>query len=176
MYACLKKKKARGEVFMAKTGNQKSAATRAMFVMKMTNIALSVILRSPFHGRVSETLLLLTFRGRKSGKKYRFPVGYMQEGGGTLVVLTPKMRTWWKNFRDGGPVSVYVQGKKRAGIAKVALDDEEAVAEGIRTFLRHNPKAAPMYRVELNAAGEPTLETLQRAVVHWVVVRIHLEA
>ena len=137
---------------------------------------LSVILSSPFHGRVSETLLLLTFRGRKSGKKYRFPVGYMQEGGGTLVVLTPKMRTWWKNFRDGGPVKVYVQGKKQAGVAEVVLDDEDAVAEGIRTFLRHNPKAAPMYRVEMNADGEPTLETLQRAIVNWVVVRIRLEA
>jgi deazaflavin-dependent oxidoreductase (nitroreductase family) len=161
---------------MDKTGNQKPAAMWAMFVMKMTNATLSVMLRSPFHGRVSATLLLLTFRGRKSGKKYRFPVGYMQDGGGTLVVLTPKMRTWWKNFRAGGPVSVYVQGKMRVGVAEVVLDDEDAVAEGIRTFLRRNPKATPMYRVELNAAGEPTLETLQRAVVNWVVVRIRLEA
>jgi len=160
---------------MDKTGNLKPAAMRAMFMMKMTNATLSVMLRSPFHGRVSATLLLLTFRGRKSGKKYSFPVGYIQEGKDTLIVLTPKMRAWWKNFRDGGPVSVYVQGKKRAGVAKVVLDDTEAVTMGIRAFLHHNPKAAPMYRIELNAAGEPTLETLQRAAAHWVVVRIRLE-
>ena len=33
-----------------------------------------------------------------------------------------------------------------------------------------------MYRVELDAAGDPTPDTLQRVIPHWIVVRIHLTA
>jgi hypothetical protein len=165
----------RGEVFMAKTNEQMAAATpRPPFVMKMTNTVLSLLLRSPFHKRVSETLLLLAFRGRKSGKKYSFPVGYIHEGQDDLLVLTPVKRSWWKNFRYGAPITVYVQGQKRQGTAQVVHDDPEAIAQGITTFLRSNPKAAPMYHVDLNASGEPTPESLHRIIPHWVVVRIHL--
>ena len=146
------------------------------FVMKLRNALLSLRLRSPCHAEASQTLLLLAFRGKKSGKQYRFPVGYIQEGQFDLVVLTPRMRSWWKNFRQGAPVTVYVQGRKRQGMASVDHDDREAIAPGITTFLRLNPQAAPMYRVELDAAGDPTPDTLQRVIPHWIVVRIHLTA
>jgi deazaflavin-dependent oxidoreductase (nitroreductase family) len=161
---------------MAKTSKQASVALWPTFRMKLTSTMLSLLLRSPFHGRVSETLLLLTFRGRKSGKKYAFPVGYIRDGENVLIVLTPKKRVWWKNFRDGASVIVYVQGKKRQGEASVFHDDAEMVAQGISTFLHANPKVAPMYRVVLGEDGEPTSESLQRIVPHWTVVRIRLRA
>ena len=103
------------------------------FVMKLRNALLSLRLRSPWHAEASQTLLLLAFRGKKSGKQYRFPVGYIQEGQSDLVVLTPRMRSWWKNFRQGAPVTVYVQGRKRQGMASVDHDDREAIARGITT-------------------------------------------
>jgi deazaflavin-dependent oxidoreductase (nitroreductase family) len=159
---------------MVKTGERVPAPPRPTFVMKMTNTALSLLLRSPFHKRMSNTLLLLTFQGRKSGKRYSFPVGYILEGKADLIILTPKMRSWWKNFRSGAPVIVYMQGQKRQGTARVFDDNSEAIAQGITKFLRHNPKAAPMYRVELGPSGEPTPETLQQIIPYWTVVRIHL--
>jgi F420H(2)-dependent quinone reductase len=159
---------------MVKTSNRNSAVPRSPFAMQMRNITLSLLLRSPFHKRVSNTLLLLAFRGRKSGKKYCFPVGYIQQDKNELLVLTPKKRSWWKNFRDGAPVTVSMQGQKRQGSAEVIYDDLATIAQGITMFLRHNPQAAPMYHVELNASGEPTPETLKRILPHWVVVRIHL--
>ncbi len=38
------------------------------------------LLRSPIHGMVSKTVLLITFTGRKSGKSFTTPVDYSQEG------------------------------------------------------------------------------------------------
>ncbi len=159
---------------MAKTNDQVAAAPRPAFVMKMTNTVLSLLLRSPLHKRVSETLLLLAFRGRKSGKHYSFPVGYIRENKDDLLVLTPVRRSWWKNFRDGALVTIYVQGQKRQGTAQVVYDDPKAIAQGITAFLRNNPKATAMYHIELNASGEPTPASLTRVIPHWMAVRIHL--
>ncbi len=174
--SCMGKNNQKGEVFMVKTDDQISAAPRPTFKMRMTNVTLSLLLRSPLHKRISNTLLLLTFQGRKSRKKYRFPVGYIYEGKDDLIILTPAMRSWWKNFRQSASVIVYIQGQRRQGTARAFHDDPEAVAQGITMFLQHNPKAAPMYRVELNVSGEPTPETLHRVIPHWNVVRVHLKA
>lgn len=45
------------------------------------------LLRSPFHGVVSNSLMLVTFTGCKTGNEYTTPVGYRQEGD-TLTVFT----------------------------------------------------------------------------------------
>jgi hypothetical protein len=39
---------------------------------------MKLVLRSPAHGVVSKTILLITFTGRKSGKTYTTPVSYSQ--------------------------------------------------------------------------------------------------
>ena len=50
------------------------------FVMTAGNVILPLILRSPFHGILSKNMMLLSFKGRKSGKVYTFPVGYARDG------------------------------------------------------------------------------------------------
>lgn len=44
------------------------------------NKTMKTILRSPIHGMVSKSILLITFTGRKSGKTYTTPVSYSQDG------------------------------------------------------------------------------------------------
>lgn len=38
------------------------------------------VLRSPFHGMLSNGMMLITITGRKTGKTYTTPVGYYVEG------------------------------------------------------------------------------------------------
>ena len=46
----------------------------------IVNSTMKFVLRSPVHGMVSKTILLITFTGRKSGKTYSTPVSYSQTG------------------------------------------------------------------------------------------------
>lgn len=55
-------------------------------------------LRSPVHGVVSKTILLVTFTGHKSGKTYTTPVGYSQSDD-QMYVFTHA--AWWKNLHSG---------------------------------------------------------------------------
>ena len=42
------------------------------------NQAMKLVLRSPVHGMVSNSIMLITFTGRKSGKAYTTPVSFTQ--------------------------------------------------------------------------------------------------
>ena len=42
-------------------------------------------LRSRWHRSVSSSMIVLTYRGKRSGKVYSFPVGYAEDGEGLLT-------------------------------------------------------------------------------------------
>jgi len=58
----------------------------------------AAILRSPLHPLLSFGLLLISFEGRRTGRRYSFPVGYQQRGE-TITVLASRARrkSWWRN-------------------------------------------------------------------------------
>ncbi len=89
------------------------------FMYAIVNPLMKLMLRSPLHKSMSKQLMILTFTGKKSGKSYSTPVGYVRQGN-TLLVFTHS--PWWKNFIGGAPVTVRVEGKDIAGTARVAQD------------------------------------------------------
>jgi deazaflavin-dependent oxidoreductase (nitroreductase family) len=92
-------------------------------LMKRLNPFMKWLLKSPFHGVVSRTYLLLTFTGRKSGIVYSTPVQYAQEGE-TLYIITSEGYTWWKNLRGGADVELHLRGKPYAAHADTVTDPQ----------------------------------------------------
>lgn len=94
----------------------------------LANVIATTILRSPWHRMRSDWLLLLTFTGRKSGKKFTTPIRYVQEGQ-TLrlrVVRSP----WWKNLVGEATVRVLLRGEMRTGTAEMLPEvDGEVVVK-----------------------------------------------
>ncbi len=136
------------------------------------NQVAALLLRSPLHGPLSKSLMLLTFTGHKSGKSYRLPVGYTRQDD-TIKLFTD--HNWWKNFRQPAPVTVRVQGKNLTGTAVALHEDKEVIAEEMRTFVQHLPGAARAYGVTFDAKGQPNSETLHQAAQRFVLVRIQLD-
>lgn len=85
---------------------------------RIANPFVSLILRSPLHGMLSRSLLLMTVTGRRSGRPLTFPVQYVRRGDDLLVVSRANRR-WWRNLEGGAPVTVLLRGKTREGIAEV---------------------------------------------------------
>ena len=88
----------------------------------LVNPTLSAIIRSPLHRLVSGSLMLLIFEGRKSGRRYSIPVGYLQEGRRIYVF---SHSAWAKNFTGGAPVGVRLRGELRRGRAFMLSDPAE---------------------------------------------------
>ncbi len=54
------------------------------------------LLRSPLQGLASGGLMLLTFTGRRSGRKFTIPVGYQRDGDVlTVMVSYAARKQWW---------------------------------------------------------------------------------
>jgi F420H(2)-dependent quinone reductase len=112
------------------------------------------LLRSPLHRFGDQHTLLLTVTGRKSGKRYTFPVSYLRDGE-TLLVMTHRARAWWKNLRDGGaPITAYVDGHDVSARAE-ASTDPDTVAKALLLFLQQVPTWRMELHVKLDANGQP---------------------
>lgn len=118
------------------------------------NPFMAFLLRSPLHGFVSKNILLLTVTGRKSGKPITTPVNYVRDGE-TLLVISWRDRTWWRNLRGGAPVTLRLQGRD-VQARGTALEEEAAVTEAIVRLVRAAPAFASYLKIALDAAGSPT--------------------
>lgn len=126
---------------------------------RLINPAMRRLLGSRFHGALgSDTLMVLEFRGRTTGKAYRFPIGYLQSGR-ELVSYTPFR--WWTNLRGGAPVTVHLRGRRLAGTADV-VTDPAVVAAGMAAYLRHNPGDARFWKVRLDRDKVPDPADIER--------------
>lgn len=129
------------------------------------------VLRSPFHGMLSNGMMLITVTGRKTGKKYTTPVGYYREGD-SLWILTSRDRMWWKNLNGGAKVDLLLKRKQVGGFAELEQTDSVVQAR-LCDYIIHIPQAAkPMgIRVE---NGKPNAEDVARAATDRLFVRIKL--
>jgi len=135
------------------------------------NQAMKFVLRSPAHGMVSKSMLLITFTGRKSGKTYTTPVDYSQDGDRVTIFTHAN---WWKNLRGGAPVTLRIQGRELQGLAEPIAEDKQAVAAGMMAHLRKVPSDAKYYGVTFDEQGNPRAEEVEKAVQSVVMIRIQL--
>jgi hypothetical protein len=131
------------------------------------------LLKSPLHGMLSGNTMIVYFKGQKSGKDYHVPVGYLRMDT-TLLTVSSKQRTWWRNLRCGAAVTVLMKGKMVPAHA-CAFEDDASVAECLKAFIQENPRMAGAFKVSIGADGQPEAESLHQAVSTRVIVRTTLD-
>ncbi len=137
------------------------------------NCLLARLLRSPLAGMVDGSLLLLTVRGRRTGRAIVLPVQYAA-GDDALWVWPghPETKTWWRNLGVASPVRLHLRGQDVEATAR-ALDGDEpaAVERGLRAYADRFPRTASRAGFGADAALHDGLgEAAKRAVM----VRIDL--
>ena len=145
--------------------------SQAPTVPPYVNSAMKFMLRSPVHGMVSKTVLLISFTGRKSGKTYTTPVSYSQHGDQVFIFTHAN---WWKNLRRSPEVLLRIRGRELQGLAETVAGDKQAIAAGLSAHLRAVPSDARYYGVTFDEHGNPRAEEVERAVQSVVLVRVEL--
>jgi deazaflavin-dependent oxidoreductase (nitroreductase family) len=140
-------------------------------VPPVVNRAMKFVLRSPMHGMVSNSVMLITFTGRKSGKTYTTPVSYSQHDD---QVYAFSHADWWKNLRGGAPVILRIRGRDLQGLPEPIVEDKQAIAAGLAAHLRKVPSDARYYGVTFDANGAPRAEEVEKAVQTVVMLHFRL--
>jgi deazaflavin-dependent oxidoreductase (nitroreductase family) len=141
--------------------------------MSFANVFVRLLLRSPFHGVMSGSTLLLTYMGRKSGKRYTIPVSYLRAGD-IVTVLSFRSRVWWKQLQADRSVMVEIQRRRFAGVATVITDDQDAIVASLRAHLAAHPSLAKGYHIPLNAAGDPDPEAIRQVAHGLALIQMHI--
>jgi deazaflavin-dependent oxidoreductase (nitroreductase family) len=137
----------------------------------LVNNTMKVVLRSPVHGMVSKTVLLITFTGRKSGKTYTTPVSYSQFGN-EVHIFTHAV--WWRNLCNGAPVTLRIRGHEFQGTAETVAEDKKAIAAELMAHLRQVPFDAQFYDVTFDEHKNPNPEQVEKAAQSVVMVCVQL--
>lgn len=110
-----------------------------MTIRRLGNGFVRALLRSPLHGLLSGSLLLVTYTGRRSGRTFTIPVMYVEDAGALVVYVgqSPE-RVWWRNLRSGAQVDVRLRGQDFTGLGSAV-----AGSTGLRKgYLARFPRAA----------------------------------
>jgi hypothetical protein len=146
------------------------SGTPPKLIMPVVNTMVRLILRSPLQGLLNQTMLLLTYTGRKSGKRYQIPLGYRREGNRVILVAG---NPWWVNVAHGAAVTLWLAGEELQGFALPVAEKAQAAA-ALTALIERMPHLAKMYDVTLTQAGQPDQASVEAAISHQVVVFVTL--
>jgi len=131
------------------------------------------LLRSPLHFTVSKNTMLMTYKGRKSGKIYTVPMNYL-DSEGVLYTISSRERTWWRNLLGGAEVTLRLKDEDRKAWAE-AIEDQAEVAKKLSLYFKTAPQIARYMKVRIDVDGSPNAEDIYHLSKEKVMVYTKLK-
>ena len=113
--------------------------------------------------------MLITFTGRRSGRRYTTPVRYLRIGT-TVRCYTSSENQWWRNLRGGADVVLRIEGMDKPYHATPIVDDPVVIKAALRDYLELFPQDAAYHDICFSRDGSPVAADLERASHQAVVV------
>ncbi|QDQ92526.1 DUF385 domain-containing protein [Rhodococcus sp. WB9] len=143
------------------------------WIFRIANKVIRPLLASPFHKPLSSRLMLLTYTGRKSGRRFTIPIGYFDWDSGTVLALSNHL-AWVINLRDEPTVVLRIRGRNHKAVPAVIEEPAEIVAVLKEFANRKGPKAAKGLMLGLPGDRQPTEQELRDAAARTRLVRFQL--
>jgi len=103
---------------------------------------------------LSGRLILITYTGKKSGRKHCLPLQYA-ESHNELIVSDGyhQYKKWWRNLLRQSTVSVCYRGKWLEASAKAFDGDVEEIAPFLPDYLKRFPASARIRGLTFDSSG-----------------------
>jgi hypothetical protein len=141
-------------------------------IFKIANQLVRPLLRSPLHRLLSGQLMLLAYRGRRSGREHTIPIGYFAWGDDRVVAFSSSR--WWVNLGEGRPVRLLLRGRWHDAVPTVADSTGEKAALLAEFIRRYGLQRARRLPLGLPGDREPGEEELRRAAAKTAIIRFAL--
>ena len=135
-----------------------------------------LVLGSRFHWLLSRGLTLITVTGRRTGRQYTIPVGYLETSDAVVVLVgDAPSKTWWRNYRDPGPIGLRLRGVTRVGQAVVLPPDSEQFRRTAEESFRRSRIIPRLFGIAFDPNRGLTAEDAARLAQRAAIVRITLD-
>jgi len=135
----------------------------------LINPVVRTLLRSPFHALMSDSVMLITFTGRRTGRRFTTPVRYVRAAD-TIRCFSSSETLWWRNLRGGADVQLRIAGAERAFRATAIEGDPVRILAALREYLALFPQDAAYHGIARNRDGALSEADLGRAAHEAIVV------
>jgi hypothetical protein len=141
-------------------------------MMRVINVPMRVVLGLRVATPLSRRLMLVFLTGRKTGKSYRQPVSYVQQG---TTLLTPGGGKWKLNLQEGRPERIRLRGRDVLARPELVGDIDE-IERLLAVMTAANPRVSSFVAIPRGPDGRLDRARLQTAVKYgFRVVRWHLD-
>ena len=131
-------------------------------MVRVVNPVMRRLLASPLHRLVSGQLMLLRYRGRRSGRPFALPLGRQQHRGRVSEFTNS---AWRHNFRGGHDAELVEHGAPRPVRGTLVEDVDEVTAAYAAKIDELGWQAAQRrLGIRVNAGRAPTREELAEAI------------
>ena len=106
--------------------------------MKIANVVVAGVLRSPLHRTLSGSVDLVRYPGRRSGREILTPTQYAPLGEDVVILVgRPETKTWWRNFLLDRDIDLLIGGRwtPMTAWAIVGVDTPDAAAPLLDAYL-----------------------------------------
>ena len=135
----------------------------------LINPVVALLSRSPIHFLISHQVLVIQFKGRKSGKQYLVPVSY-HEHESTYTCVTLRSNIWWRNLKEVSHTKIWLKGKLKNAQIDLEFNNDQIVESTLRVLVTNNRVDAYFAKVKLHKDGSPHSDDLiQAAKTHTVL-------
>ena len=116
------------------------------------NPVFDAILRRPvLHWAFSWAVMVLEYTGRRTGRQISLIVGYRQHGDDLAVLVSEaRTKTWWRNFREPGPVRLILKGRRRTGKAVLVSHEDDYFRHAVEEILRRVPGMKGVFKLDFD--------------------------
>ncbi len=99
------------------------------------------LLLSPAHVLLSRGVVLLRYRGPRTGRTITLPVQYAEAGDDLIVyVARAETKTWWRSFSWPQPARMALRGQRLIARARVLDPANTAHAAALAAYREHQPR------------------------------------
>lgn len=136
------------------------------------NPMMRILLSSPFHFVMSGGVMLIKYRGRRTGKQYSVPVRYVEEDE-VVRCFTSRENGWWHNLKDDATVTLRIRGENRVYRTTV-IGDESTVRLALERYLQRYPQDAVYHDIRVNRDKSLNKDDLEQHLPSAIVIEARL--
>jgi deazaflavin-dependent oxidoreductase (nitroreductase family) len=123
------------------------------------------MLRRGWMGSASDYIMVITVKGRKSGRQYSTPIAYQRDGQ-NIIAINQGWSNWFRNVKANGEATLEIKKEKIKVQAMVVNDEQER--NRIFSLYKKDPNTFErLFRIPVSA---PEAE-LQKVMSKWQFVK-----
>jgi hypothetical protein len=131
-------------------------------LLRIANPVMRVLLRTPVAGSARDQMMVVSFKGRKTGRQYSIPLSAHRIDGDLYAITSAQ---WKFNFRDGAAAEVLHRGKTTTMRGEL-IQDRAVVSDVSRRCAESYgvKRAQRMMGLKFRDARIPTVDEFAEAV------------